>query len=514
MSLKAYNDKRDFTRTSEPEQADDPNTGALKFVVQRHQASTLHYDFRLEMDGVLKSWAVPKGPSLNPGDKRLAMMVEDHPFSYRTFQGDIPEGNYGAGHVDIWDEGRYHAAGAPGRKTGEKALREGLEKGSFSFVLQGRKLQGEFSLVAMKGRQKNAWLLVKKADAFATQEAYDAEDHAAGATPATPKPSEKKKPARAAAAKPAAEKPAARAKNETARRIGGHQVRLTSLDKLYWPEEKITKKDLIGYYQAIAPVLLPYLKDRAESLLRHPQGIQAPGFFQKDIQDALPDWVETADIHAESTDAQVRYIVCQNAATLAYMNNLGCIQLNPWNSRLQHLDQPDWAVIDLDPGENTYDDVVEVALAVKEVADAIGVPCYPKTSGATGMHLYFPLGGLYPFALAKDFAYRIARQVHQRLPQLTSLERMPKERRYLVYLDYLQNAIGQTMAAPYCVRPRPGATVSAPLRWDEVKKGLEPSQFTMHNMPARLKKQGDLFRDILGKGIDLEAKLADLKKLY
>ncbi len=164
MSLEKYIEKRNFDQTPEPKNPQDTNKGALKFVVQRHQASSLHYDFRLEMEGVLKSWAVPKGPSLNPNDKRLAMMVEDHPFSYRTFAGDIPEGNYGAGHVDIWDEGTYYATEEPDRKTGEKQLLEGLKKGSISFVLEGNKLNGEFSLVKMKGRQENAWLLVKKKD--------------------------------------------------------------------------------------------------------------------------------------------------------------------------------------------------------------------------------------------------------------------------------------------------------------------------------------------------------------
>ncbi|MGV3502267.1 MAG: non-homologous end-joining DNA ligase [Adhaeribacter sp.] len=514
MSLKEYNAKRDFSQTGEPSNPDHPEKGALRFVVQRHQASTLHYDFRLEMEGVLKSWAVPKGPSLNPADKRLAMLVEDHPFSYRSFEGDIPKGNYGAGHVDIWDEGTYHATETTDRKKGEKSLLEGLKNGRLSFVLRGRKLQGEFSLVEMKGRQKNAWLLVKKDDEQAVHEPYQAEDLAEGGAKAAPR---KKKSTKAKADLPA-EAPA-RKKTRSApkkgepRQIDGIQVTLTSLDKLYWPQEKITKGDLIGYYQQVAPYLLPYLKDRPESLLRHPMGIQGHSFFHKDVGETAPDWVETAPILSESTGEQVHYIVCQNAATLAYLNNLGCIQLNPWNSRIGQLEQPDWAVIDLDPGENTYDQVVEVALVVKQVADAIGADCYVKTSGATGMHIFFPLGGRYPFDLVKDFAHRFARRVHEQLPELTSLERAPKERRYQVYLDYLQNAIGQTIAAPYSVRPRPGAPVSAPLRWEEVKQGLDPGAFTLRNMPARLEKLGDLFSGVRGKGIDLEEKIAALKKL-
>lgn len=527
MSLKEYNAKRDFSQTGEPQDPRHPDKGALRFVVQRHQASTLHYDFRLEMEGVLKSWAVPKGPSLNPADKRLAMMVEDHPFSYRSFEGDIPEGNYGAGHVDIWDEGTYHAADATDRKAGEKALLEGLKKGRISFVLQGSKLQGEFSLLEMKGRQKNAWLLVKKDDDQAVHAPYQAEDLAEGGGDATPRkkktPKGKADPPADAAAKqkgapvskksePAKKKSNAVPKNGESRLIDGQQVTLTSLDKPYWPGEKISKGDLIDYYQQVAPYLLPYLKDRPESLLRHPMGIQGHSFFQKDIGETAPDWVETVSILSESTGEQVRYVVCQDAATLAYLNNLGCIQLNPWNSRTGQLGQPDWAVIDLDPGENTYDQVVEVALVVKQVADAIEAECFVKTSGATGMHIFFPLGGRYPFELVKDFAHRFAQRVHEQLPKLTSLERAPKERRYQVYLDYLQNAIGQTIAAPYSVRPRPGAPVSAPLRWEEVRPGLDPGAFTLRNMPTRLQQLGDLFSGVLGQGIDLKEKIAALKK--
>lgn len=295
--------------------------------------------------------------------------------------------------------------------------------------------------------------------------------------------------------------------------IEGQVVTLTNLEKLYWPEEQITKGDLITYYQTVGDIILPYLKDRPESLLRHPNGIKAAGFYQKDAGEHAPDWIETAAIHSESTNEQVQYIICQHKAALAYLNNLGCIQLNPWNSRLTNPEKPDWAVIDLDPGENTYDEVVEAALVVKKIADTIGADCYAKTSGATGMHLYFPVGAQYSFAEVKAFAYLLAQKVHDRLPDLTSLERLPKERRKQIYLDFLQNAIGQTIAAPYCVRPKPGATVSTPLHWHEIKTGLHPEQFTIKNMPERLAAMGDIFKPVLGKGIDLPACMQALENL-
>lgn len=263
-----------------------------------------------------------------------------------------------------------------------------------------------------------------------------------------------------------------------------HQAELLLSSKLYWPEEDI-KGDLIDYYQSISSVLMPYLKDRAQSLFRYPNGITKPGFVQKDIPHT-PEWVRTVKLKAESTGEVVEYLVCDKEATLAYMNNLGCIQLNPWNSRIAHLDKPDYMVIDLvDPGENTYDEVVEVALVTKEVLDKAGATAYAKTSGAAGMHIFVPLGAQYSFNQSKTFAHRVAQLVYERLPKLTSLERSPKERRRQVYLDYLQNAIGQAIASVYTARPIPGAPVSTPLLWEEVKPGLSPKAFTIQNMPAR-----------------------------
>ncbi|HEX8532358.1 MAG TPA: non-homologous end-joining DNA ligase [Cytophagales bacterium] len=292
--------------------------------------------------------------------------------------------------------------------------------------------------------------------------------------------------------------------------IDGHALALTNLNKVYWPAAGYTKGDLVAYYRAVADHLLPYLKDRPQSLHRHPNGIRDDGFHQRDIRGQLPEWVETAEIYAESTGRHLAHVLCQNEATLVYLNNLGCIEIHPWNARVGSLDKPDYLVIDLDPGENTYDQVVEVALAVKGVMDAAGATAYCKTSGATGMHLFVPLGGRYGFDAAEAFARAVAERVHAQLPELTSLERSPKARRKRVYLDYLQNNIGQSVAAAYSVRPKPGATVSTPLAWEEVKKGLHPSKFTIKTVPERLERVGDLFRGVLGPGVDLEACTARL----
>ncbi|MFD2998910.1 non-homologous end-joining DNA ligase [Pontibacter toksunensis] len=292
--------------------------------------------------------------------------------------------------------------------------------------------------------------------------------------------------------------------------IDGQTVSLSNQDKLYWPEENITKGELVEYYQSIADVLMPYLQDRPQSLFRFPNGVTRPGFIQKDIPNT-PAWVRTIKLTAESTGEEVAYLVCDSAATLAYMNNLGCIQLNPWNSRTATLEKPDYMVIDLDPGENTYDEVVAVALVTKEVLDKAGASAYAKTSGATGMHIFVPLGAKYAFDQAREFAHVIAQAVHKKLPHLTSLERNPKERRNQVYLDFLQNSIGQTVAAAYSARPRAGATVSIPLLWEEVKPGLLPTAFTIKNIPERIQKLGDVFRGVLGEGVNIEQCLTKLK---
>lgn len=286
--------------------------------------------------------------------------------------------------------------------------------------------------------------------------------------------------------------------------INGHELQFNNLSKFYWPKEKITKRDLINYYYQMAPYILPYLKDRPQSMLRHPDGITGFSFYYKNVKGKAPDWVETYDYHSEADGKDREYLVAKDEASLLYMASLGCIEMNPWNSRAQKEDYPDWCIIDLDPSKNSFDQVIEAARVTKEVLDEIGVPSYPKTSGSTGMHIYIPLGAKYTYEQSKEFARVIARLVHERIPAFTSIERVVKDRKGKMYIDFLQNRPQATVSAPYSVRPRPGATVSMPLHWDEVKKGLKMSDFTIHNAIDRVKSEGDLFRPVLGKGINLE----------
>ena len=290
--------------------------------------------------------------------------------------------------------------------------------------------------------------------------------------------------------------------------IGKQELKFTNLKKLYWKKERITKGDMLNYYSQIAPYILPYMKDRPQSLHRHPDGINGMHFFQKDMRGKIPDWIETHESFSESTNETIQYMLCNNEAALLYMANLGCIEMHPWHSRAQKPDYPDYCLIDLDPDKsNTYDQVIEVANLIKQLLDDVGAECYPKTSGSTGLHIYIPLGAKYSYDQSKQLAELVVNLINQELPDFTSVLRNPSKRKGKIYLDFLQNRESQTAAAAYSLRPKPNAPVSTPLDWSEVKKGLTSSTYTMHNIFDRLKDVGDLFQPILKKGINLQAVL-------
>lgn len=822
MPLEEYNKKRQFESTPEPVGKIEREE-SFRFVIQRHQATRLHYDLRLEMEGVLKSWAVPKGPSMNPKDKRLAMQTEDHPVKYLTFHGVIPKGNYGAGMMDIWDSGTYKILES---KYGTNGVKQ-LEKGDLKIEFFGEKIKGSFALVKTNRDQaENAWLLIKKKDKFAADLAYDAEvlaektvnpvkeakklkvlslepddfikpmlaspakkifkdpnwifeykwdgyrmlsnikngkatiysrngisynqkfkkikdelehiphdcildgevvvldddgkinfqklqkydsiktkgrlvyyvfdllhlngndttgipltdrksllpkilegledvllsEHVEGMGPTLFKkamdagmegvmakkaestyipgyrtenwlkikevnteeaiicgytespaggifgslilgmyqdgelvhvgnvgtgfshaeqkklmtkfkkletdknPFDKKislkgriphwmKPELVCEVKflewtkagsmrhpsykglridknpedvvPQEEKDAdvgeirntqqaegqPREPKETSESsssafiVNGISLSFSNLEKIYWPKEGLTKFDLINYYIQVSDYILPYLKDRPQNMHRHPNGIYGQSFYQKD-NEVLPDWVETFPVLSESSKKEINYLLCQNEATLLYMANLGCIEINPWNSTIQDLEKPTFTVIDLDPSpKNTFEEVVQVALVAEEVLAMAGVTGYPKTSGSTGIHIFIPLNNEYSYDEARDFAKILCMYIQKRLPKLTTLERTVNKRGGKIYLDFLQNRRGQTLAAPYCARPKDGATVSAPLTWDELKADIKIQDFHIKNMPQRLAEIGDLFQPVLTETLNMEASI-------
>lgn len=762
MSLSKYRTKRKFESTPEPKGKKAKIKGELSFVVQRHQASHLHYDFRLAMNGVLKSWAVPKGPPKDPPVKRLAVMVEDHPLEYGKFHGVIPKGNYGAGTVEIWDKGTYRVIGGS------------ISKGDLKFMLFGEKLRGEFALVKFGKEEKN-WLFIKKAVksegtaspmphkvkpmlATLADKIFDDEqwvyetkwdgyraiaETEKGAVKLYSRNSQnfnesypeiveslkkinhdlvldgeivaldkdgvsrfqllqehkksketrivyfvfdllyidgrdirdlpllerknllheilpeddfvkysnhiekygselfslakkremegimaKKKTSQYASVRssewqkikniqmqeavvggftkprggrealgalvlgvydnggqlkyightgggfddkklkelksileplkvsktPFEEEPATNAPVtwvrpkivvqvkfnewtrdkimrqpifigiredkkpdevvmeanvskpevvEKASEIPAVRSEFSNLEKAYWPKEGYTKGDLIEYYNQISEYILPYLKDRPQSLNRHPNGIGEPGFFQKDMRD-VPSWVKTVKIHSESEDKDIHWLICNDKKTLLYMANLGCIEINPWNSRYQKTNYPDYLILDLDPNGARFSEVRKTAMHIKKILDKIQADSFVKTSGKTGLHILVPLGAKYTFEQTRQFAEILARRVSLELPKTTSVVRDPKKREKKIYVDFLQNRIGQTISAPYCVRPVPKACVSTPLKWDELKTDFIPQDFTIKNIFERLEKNGDVWKDFSShKGIDM-----------
>lgn len=711
MGLKEYVRKRNFNETSEPQSGSGKSKEGLKFVVQRHHASHLHYDFRLELEGVLKSWAVPKGPSLNPKDKRLAMMVEDHPYDYRTFEGVIPAGNYGAGMVTIFDEGTYESLSG---KNDEKELKKGLYSGNLKFRLNGKLLKGEFALVKIKNSEDNSWLLIKHRDEYAVDKKFDSESfvpeeikrkgsdikkkaktvmpeesvesgepevyrhmpvsktltylpgkeqewiyerkikgervlvYTGDSVKITPvegtqvgdfgKLNKELKPLKNEAVidgviadegktkkvlyafdlimldghelkglelvkrkkllqalvekleKPAvvynedypgplndvlkraeenqwygviakqksglyynsnydsagadeqwveikraeeikdqkkmkkssaghtqkdksaksgdAGKPEKKA-GELEESFGRKKVKLTNLDKLYWKKEKISKGDLLDYYRQIADYILPYLKDRPLSLNRHPNGIEAPGFFQKDLDvEQIPTWIKYAPLFSESNNKDIDYLICNDLPTLLWMVNLGCIEINPWLSTYKKPENPVFAVMDLDPNDvDDFTEVVRVALTARDILEQMGIRPYIKTSGSRGLHIFIHPGAKYDYEIVKNFIHYLGQFIHSQHPDTTSLERSPSKRKKKIYLDFLQNRRGQTIAAPYSARPKPGATVSTPLEWDEVNESLDIKKFTIFNTLERLREKGDLWKDITSDKADLKAAL-------
>jgi len=301
--------------------------------------------------------------------------------------------------------------------------------------------------------------------------------------------------------------------NEVSVTLNGQELKLTNINKLYWKKENYSKRDLLNYYHAITPYMLPYMKNRPQSLNRHPNGINGMSFFQKNVKGKVAAWIETFEEFSESTNETVHYFVCTNEASLIYLANLGCIEMNPWHSTTLKPDNPDYCLIDLDPHETGFDKVIETAQAVKKVLDELNIPAYCKTSGATGLHICIPLGAKYNYDQSRQLAELVANLVYHEIPSFTSIERSPSKRRRKVYLDYLQNSKGQTVACVYSARPKPGATVSTPLFWEEVKKGLSPSDFTIKNLFERLKKEGDIFKPVYEKGIDLKKTLATIESV-
>src|SRR5688572_16626197 len=489
MGLETYRKMRDFRRTPEPK-GSVSKANRRRFVVQEHHASKLHFDFRLEVGGVLKSWSVPRGPSLDPTQKRLAVETEDHPVEYLKFEGQIPEGEYGAGEHLKWDGGAFEA-------LGEGTAAEQLERGRLDFALKGEKLRGAFTLVRM-ARRAGEWLLFKRSDEFA-EEGWElrlrkpvggqetiggkakgrgrkakggSEGGALKAGEGRVRKFDTSKASAGAKVLPAGRAlKAKRLAGDLSVKAGREVVPLTRLERVYWPEEGYTKGDLARYYYEVADYILPYLKDRPLIMKRFPSGVGGPFFHQHDVNEA-PRFVRTVTLEVEDGGGhEVDYIVGDNLATLLYMANLGAIERHPFHSRVADLEHPDWFVFDLDPAEGVeFTTICDVALTTRDVLARVGLDSYPKTSGSRGVHVYVPVEPGYDYEAVAELAEQLATVVAREKSEVATVERSKRKRgERMIYVDHMQNARGKSVVAPYSVRPKPGATVSAPLEWNEAE---------------------------------------------
>jgi bifunctional non-homologous end joining protein LigD len=534
--LAEYQAKRDFTRTPEPsgrERRRGAPEGRHRFVVQRHRARRLHYDLRLELDGVLVSWAVPKGPTLDPKSRRLAVQVEDHPLSYYDFEGVIPDG-YGKGDVIVWDWGTW----APADGADPVAA---LEKGDLHFDLDGEKLNGRFVLVRRnKPSGKDDWLLLHKRDDAAVA-GWDPEEHPqsvkSGRTndevAGRPKSKPKSKPK--AAKSTAKTTPRRRVRGGRTAKVGrwkapaedelaaldalpkngewefqGRTLKLTNLDKVLFParpgEEVVTKRDLVRYAARIAPAMLPYLDGRPVNMHRYPNGAVKPGFWHKAAPAHTPDWLtqwRNEDADPGETEC---YLVMDSPPALVWVANYGALELHPWTSTAGDPQAPTWALIDLDPGERTtWDDLVVFARLHRTALEHLGVEARPKVTGKRGIQIWVPVtAGAYTFDDTRAWVEKLSRTIGKLVDDKVSWAWEKKQRKGLARLDYTQNAINKTLVAPWSTRPAAGAPVSVPIEWDELDDpDLRPDRWTIRTALDRIAAHGDPFLPLVGLRQDL-----------
>jgi bifunctional non-homologous end joining protein LigD len=473
-------------------------------VVQRHRARRLHYDFRLELDGVLLSWSVPKGPTLDPAAKRLAVRTEDHPIEYLEFEGVIPAGDYGGGDVIVWDLGTWEPA------EGKNPVRM-LGRGDLHFDLYGQKLRGRFALVRGQGGggPKTEWLLIHKRDDHAVS-GWRVEDHdrsvlsgltndqvanAPAATwsssaPATDAevrtstiPPEELAPVRAVTAGELEAFDGV--KGAGAWEVQGRELRLTKLDRVLAPG--VTKRDLLRYLARVGPHLVPFLRGRPLVRRRHRAG---PGDspWTHTLPARAPDWFPRWTVGGRD------HPVVDDVPSLLWLGNEGMIELHPWLSRVADPDEPTWAVVDIDPGtRTTWDDTLTLARLFRTALDHLGVAAAPKVSGQRGIHIWIPVGPGCAFAATQQWVEELSRAVGAVVPDLVSWRWRKDERRGRARLDYTQNARSRTMVAPWSPRIAPGLPVSVPITWDELDDpDLRPDRWTLGDVDERLDRPDPL----------------------
>jgi bifunctional non-homologous end joining protein LigD len=488
--LKTYRAKRKFGVTNEPE-GKIARTKGHAFVIQKHAARALHYDLRLELDGVMKSWAVTRGPSLVPSDKRLAVQVEDHPIEYNKFEGTIPKGEYGGGTVMIWDRGSWQPEDDP---------HKGLRKGHLSFELDGEKLHGLWHLVRMhrrRGEKRDNWLLIKAHDK-AAREAGDKDileqKPLSVASDRSMDEIAKNAPKKPRKTKAAASKSIIIKRSAPRREMKAvvSAVTLSHPDRIYWDDAGVSKQDLAEFYAGIWKWMSPHVVGRPIALLRCPEGASGQCFFQKHAAAGIS--TEHLRLIPEKGD---KIISIDDLAGLISLVQAGVLEIHTRGTTVDDRERADRLVFDLDPGPGTgWKDIVAAAREVRKRLERVKLKSFLKTSGGKGLHVILPIKPV-PWDTAKDFCRTVAASMEADEPDRYVASATKSKRNHRIFVDYLRNSREATAVAPYSTRARSGAPVSTPIDWSELGALKSSNQYTVLNLPARLKRlRSDPWKEI------------------
>jgi bifunctional non-homologous end joining protein LigD len=464
--LKEYSKKRDFSKTSEPK-GEHKKTGSKKtmFVIQKHAARRTHYDFRIEVDGVLKSWAVPKEPSMSTKDRRLAVQTEDHPMEYGSFEGTIPKGEYGGGNVEIWDRGFFVNMTIKYGKL--EPLSKWIDKGHFIIWVKGDRLRGGFALNRMKDGKN--WIMIKMNDEEAIENKKDEQTPSKFAS------------------------------------VNGKEIEITNSKKEVFAN--ISKEDFVDYYRAAAPLMLEHIKGRPISMFRMPHGMREEGFFQKHVPDYFPSWMGRAEVMHKGK--KITYIMANDEESIVYLATQVVIpHILP--SRIDKIDYPDKMIFDLDPSVNDVKMTQQVALDVKKFLDQVRMPSHVMTSGNKGYHIVIPLDRSTKQEDVKNFASKMAQVLANHYPDTMTNEMRIEKRGDRVMIDVVRNSPAHTAVAPYSVRASLRGGIAMPIEWGEIKK-IGPHHFTLDNVHERLKK-GDIWKGMYDEGVSISRIQKQLKK--
>ena len=509
--LAKYRSMRDFSKTREPSGEAVKAAKGNSFVIQKHAASRLHYDFRLELDGVLLSWSVPKGPSLSPTERRLAVRTEDHPLDYAGFEGVIPQGEYGGGAVVVWDRGTWEPEG------GVEGARAMLAKGRITFDLAGEKLSGRWHLIRTRPQGKQeGWLLFKGRD-----EAADDKKDIVGERPESvisgktieqvaDKPERVWRSNRVAeptVAQKRATKIAEAASHRSAPAANSNTIKslvsqlplgfeLTNLDKVLWPEEQVTKGQLVAYLAVVAENMLPQLARRPLTIVRCPEGRSRPCFFQKKLMSGSPRAVKPVELKETDGDT-VEYMYVDDMPGVVGLAQLGTLEIHTWGCHIDKVERPDLMVFDLDPDVGlAWDQVALAAFALRRRLDDLGLKSWVKTTGGKGLHVVVPVERRLDWDEFKNATRLISEQMERDDPAHYTTNMSKAARKGRIFIDYLRNGRNATFIAPFSPRARAGAPVSVPISWEELAGGVDPQKFTIQTVPPRLAKIRDPWRDI------------------